>query len=84
MLYRLYKLAKDGHLFGLPEVLEASDDKQEIKKARVRSSGFDLELWFPNRRIALIRRKRSREMVLLRHASALHLPCRGGPLRGHS
>ena len=54
VLYRLYKLAKDGHIFGLPEVLEASDDEQAIKKARVRSNGFDLELWSLNQRIALI------------------------------
>ena len=25
MLYRLYKLAKDGHLFGMPDFVEAAD-----------------------------------------------------------
>jgi hypothetical protein len=54
MLYRLYNLAKDGYLFGLPETLEASDDKEAIEKATRRADGLYLEVWDRKRRIAVI------------------------------
>ena len=55
MLYRLYKLAKDGHLFGMPDFVEAADDTEAIEEAKRRSNGFDLELWDHKRRVAVIR-----------------------------
>jgi hypothetical protein len=57
MLYRLYKLAKDGHLFGMPDFVEASDDKEAIERATKRADGFDLELWDLKRRVAVIQAK---------------------------
>jgi hypothetical protein len=45
MLYRLYSLGKDGLLFGLPEILEASDDKEAIEKATQCADGLYLEVW---------------------------------------
>jgi hypothetical protein len=54
MLYRLYNLAKDGHLFGLPEILEASDAKEAIEQATQRADGHYLEVWDRKRRIAVI------------------------------
>jgi hypothetical protein len=54
MMYRLYKLANDGHLFGMPEVIEASDDKNAIEKATQCVDGHDLELWDHRRRVAVI------------------------------
>jgi hypothetical protein len=54
MLYRIYNLAKDGYLFGLPEILEASDDKEAIEQARQGADGLYLEVWDRKRRIAVI------------------------------
>jgi hypothetical protein len=59
VLYRLYKLAKDGHLLGMPDFVEAADDKEAIERAIMRSNGFDLELWDLSRRVALIPAKSS-------------------------
>jgi hypothetical protein len=54
MLYRLYSLGKDGLLFGLPEILEASDDKEAIEKATQCADGLYLEVWDRRRRIVAI------------------------------
>jgi hypothetical protein len=59
MLYRLYKLAKDGHLFGMPDIVEAADDDDAIEKAKLRANGRDLELWDLKRRVAVIRASRN-------------------------
>ena len=50
MMCRYYKLARDGHLFGVPEIIETSNDKDAIEKATQQANGLDLRLWDPRRR----------------------------------
>lgn len=53
-LYRFYKLDKRGHVEGLPEAVECSDDTDAVEKAEKRANGRMIEIWDLSRRVAVI------------------------------
>jgi hypothetical protein len=50
--YRIYSLNPDGHIAGLPDVVECADDQEAVAKAAFAVSGKDAELWERDRIIA--------------------------------
>ena len=53
-LYRFYKLDQRGHINGLPEPVECSDDDDAIEKAKERAKNYVIEIWDLKRRVAVI------------------------------
>ena len=43
--YRIYKLDKEGHIYGPPAVVQCADDQEALKEARRALDGRDIELW---------------------------------------
>jgi hypothetical protein len=50
--YRIYRLASDGHFWGVPVIVECAQDQEAIEKARQMVDGLDLEIWEAARLIA--------------------------------
>ena len=50
--YRIYRLATDGHFWGVPMIVECAQDQEAIERARQMVDGFDLEVWEAARLIA--------------------------------
>ena len=53
-LYRFYKLDKAGHVAGLPEVVDCTDDIDAAEKAEQRAAGQVIEIWDLARRVAVV------------------------------
>lgn len=51
-LYRLYFVDTDGQISKPAEIIEATDDKEAMHKARQYIDGVDLELWDEARLVA--------------------------------
>lgn len=50
--YRLYRLDKDGHVLGPPEIITGDDDEAAIATAHQYVDGVAVELWDRSRRVA--------------------------------
>jgi hypothetical protein len=55
--YRVYKLTPDGHVDGLPDVIDCQDDDEAVALARSQQKGNDLEVWQGERRVAVLKTK---------------------------
>ena len=53
-LYRFYKLDKTGHIAGLPEAVDCTDDTDAAEKARQRAANEVIEIWDLARRVAVV------------------------------
>ena len=52
--YRLYRLGKDGHIQGPPEVVTCEDDDAALLKAQRYVSSCAIEIWANARRVGFI------------------------------
>jgi hypothetical protein len=43
--YRLYTVKSDGHITGVPEVVDSPDDEAALQQAKKRLNGRALEVW---------------------------------------
>ena len=53
-LYQFYKLDLRGHIKGLPDPVECSDDDDAVEKAKARAKNCVIEIWDLQRRVAVI------------------------------
>jgi hypothetical protein len=44
-LYRLYTVKSDGHITGVPEVVDSPDDEAALQQATQRLNGHAVEIW---------------------------------------
>jgi len=44
-LYRLYTVKSDGHITGVPEVVDSPDDEAALQQAKKRLNGRAVEVW---------------------------------------
>jgi hypothetical protein len=56
--YRIYYTGSDGHIVAPPEIIEGSDDKDAIEKARQFADGRTIELWDRDRLLIKIEVKK--------------------------
>jgi hypothetical protein len=52
--YRIYRRGPDGHLDGLPHLIELVDDDAAVKQAREEARGRGMEVWEGTRLVAVI------------------------------
>ncbi|MCK1288952.1 hypothetical protein IVB41_34160 [Bradyrhizobium sp. 44] len=52
--YRLYRLDKEGHVLGPPEIITGDDDATAIAKAQQYVDGVAVELWDQARRVVFL------------------------------
>jgi hypothetical protein len=52
--YRLYRVDKEGHVLGPPEVILGDDDQAAIAEAQRYVDGVAVELWDRARRVAFL------------------------------
>jgi hypothetical protein len=50
--YRVYTIDRNGHIAGLPAIIEALDDQAAREKAKLGLNGHTIEVWIGPRRIA--------------------------------
>ena len=53
-LYRFYRIGDDGHVFGMPDVVDCSDDDDAIEKAKARAVAHDIEIWDLARKVVVV------------------------------
>jgi hypothetical protein len=56
-LYRFYRICDDGHILGMPDVVDCSDDPDAIEKATARAIASDIDIWDLGRRVAIVRKR---------------------------
>jgi hypothetical protein len=49
--YRIYRMAKDGHIIGAAEIVECANDAEALQKAQQAIDGHSVELWESSRRL---------------------------------
>ena len=52
--YRFYKIDRDDHVDGPPQVLQCEDDDAALVEARKLVDGYAIEIWRDDRRVGLI------------------------------
>lgn len=52
--YRLYKLDREGRIFGPPRIVQYEDDDAVLIEARQYLDGHAIEIWRDNKRVGLI------------------------------
>lgn len=57
LAYRIYTIARDGHLFGVPKAIECSNDEEAIQTAKHALDGRDIEVWQHARLVARLPHK---------------------------
>jgi hypothetical protein len=54
LAYRLYKIDRQGHVDGPPQILKCEDDDRALIEARSYVDGHAIELWRDDKRVGLI------------------------------
>jgi hypothetical protein len=57
--YRFYRIGDDGHILGMPDVVDCSDDADAIEKATARAITCEIDIWDLGRRVAIVRKRES-------------------------
>lgn len=53
-LYRFYRMNKAGHIDGMPEIVDCSDDDDAVAKAKKHADGRAIEVWDLGRCVATV------------------------------